>query len=281
MALRGKKPEERIPRLKLLLSGEAGVGKTTAAIQMPRPYVIDTEDGASHYGKIIEAKGGAVYQTGSLDDAITEIRALATEKHDFLTLIVDPFTTLYDNELEKGEKVVGADYGRHYGYAAKNAKRFYGLIASLDMNVVITTHAKKEFGKADTVGSGTFDGWKKLDYLLDLWCHLDRDNKGKRVALVKKTRLAEFADQSIFEWSYDALASRYGQAKLERSATTLEVANDEQQLLFGALYAKLSEQDIKRLKIDKVISTLEDLQDLPAARVAAGIALMQTHLKGA
>ncbi len=64
-------------------------------------------------------------------------------------------------------------------------------------------------------------------------------------------------------------------------ASVAESATDDQRLMFEALYGKLTEQEIKRLKIDKVISSLDDLQDLPAARVAAGIALMQTHLKGA
>lgn len=286
MALRGKKPEERIPRLKALLSGEAGVGKTTAAIQMPRPYIIDAEGGTGHYRDIIEKKGGVVFATDSLEDAVNEVRALATEKHDFLTLVVDPFTTLYDNECERAAKILGKDgkdgteFGRHKALADRTAKRFYNLVAALDMNVIITTHAKTVFGKADTISNGTFDGWKKLDYLMDLWFHLDRDSKLRRMALIKKTRLAEFPDQEQFEWSYDALVQRYGREKLERVASVAESATDEQRLMFEALYAKLTEQEIKRLKIDKVISSLDDLQDLPAARVAAGITLMQTHLKG-
>ncbi len=42
MALKGKKPHEIEKRLKLLLYGRAGVGKTMTAIQFPQPYVIDT-----------------------------------------------------------------------------------------------------------------------------------------------------------------------------------------------------------------------------------------------
>ena len=37
MALRGKKPEAIQKRLKALFFGLPGVGKTTAAIQFPRP----------------------------------------------------------------------------------------------------------------------------------------------------------------------------------------------------------------------------------------------------
>ena len=48
MTLRGKKPESVEKRLKLLMYGTAGVGKTTAAISFPAPYLIDTERGAEN-----------------------------------------------------------------------------------------------------------------------------------------------------------------------------------------------------------------------------------------
>src|SRR5690606_9964742 len=89
MTLRGKRPEDRKQRLKLLLSGEAGVGKTSAAIQMPRPYIIDTEQGSLHYGELIEQAGGAVFEATRIDEVITEVRALMTEPHDYLTLVID------------------------------------------------------------------------------------------------------------------------------------------------------------------------------------------------
>ena len=37
-------------RLKLLLWGDSGVGKTTLALQFPHPAVIDLEGGTEHYG---------------------------------------------------------------------------------------------------------------------------------------------------------------------------------------------------------------------------------------
>ena len=48
MALRGKKPEAVEKRMKALFFGPAGVGKTTAAIQFPAPYLIDTDRGAEN-----------------------------------------------------------------------------------------------------------------------------------------------------------------------------------------------------------------------------------------
>ena len=41
--LRARKPEAVVKRLKMFMFGPAGVGKTTAAIQFPKSYIIDGE----------------------------------------------------------------------------------------------------------------------------------------------------------------------------------------------------------------------------------------------
>jgi hypothetical protein len=284
MPLRGKTPKEINPRLKALLFGQAGSGKTMAAIQMPRPYIIDTENGCTHYGDIIHDRGGAVFATTSLDEAINEVKTLATESHDFLTLVIDPFTTLYDTQLDIGETTVGADFGRHYGFANKSCKRLYNLVAALDMNVIFTAHSKTEYapGGAMKVLGQTFDGWRKMDYLFDLVFYLERhQNKDKteRMATVKKTRLKEFEDCSKFEWSYAALAERYGSKRLERKAAVIELASKEQVEKFESLLSKLSDAEKKRLKLDKVLSDYEDLSDMPSKRIAKGIDVVSEYVQ--
>ena len=44
--LRGSRPEKQAKRLKALVFGESGVGKTTLATAFPKPYLIDTERGS-------------------------------------------------------------------------------------------------------------------------------------------------------------------------------------------------------------------------------------------
>ena len=282
MVLRGKKPEQiGNPRLKLLLFGEEGVGKTMAAIQMPAPYLIDTEKGSVYYGDIIKKSGGSVFQTTSMAETIEEVRSLMTEKHDYKTLVIDPFTTLYDTELEIGAAAEGTDFGRHYGFAAKASKRLYHLLTQLDMNIIMTAHAKNEYGEGMKVIGKKADGWKKLPYLFDLVLYLERrhDDDRTRLATVMKTRLPQFPDQSKFPWSYDALVERYGKDNMERQAKQVDLASGEQVEQFNALMAKLSEAEIKRLKIDKVLKSVDDVADLPAERIAAGIGHITDYLK--
>ena len=280
MALRGKKPEDRPQRLKLLLYGPAGVGKTTASIQMPKPYVIDTERGSVHYGATIDKSGGAVFESVSITDIIAEVRSLMSEKHDYLTLVIDPMTTLFNEALDQGEKAVGSEFGRHYGYANKLFKRLCNLLTTIDMNVVVTSHEKKEYGDDMKVVGTTFDGYKKLDYIFDLAICLERDRKsGDRYGVVTKTRLAEFPDHCKFKWSYEEIVKRYGKERLETGASTISLATPEQVRQFNMLLKQLTDEQVKALKIDKVLSTVDEVADMPGERIAKGIELIDSYLK--
>ncbi len=241
--LRAKKPEAVNKRLKLFMFGPAGVGKTTAAIQFPNSYIIDCEKGAENYDRLITASNSVLFQTTDIHEVIQEVKSLLTEPHDYRTLVIDPITTIYNDLLEKCEAQVGSEWGRHYGAANKTMKRLANLIMALDMNVVITAHAKKEY---QTSGNGsntlavvgqTFDGWKQLDYWFDLVVELSRgktDRKPtkthdpKRFAKVVKTRLEQFPDGEVFEWSYDAIRKRSDVESLERTPHSIRLATPDQ-----------------------------------------------------
>jgi hypothetical protein len=227
MALRARKPEAVTKRLKLFMFGPAGVGKTTAAIQFPNSYVIDCERGTENYEKLVNDSGSAVFQTTDIQEVIAEVKSLLTEKHDYRTLVIDPITTIYNDLLDKCESQVGSDFGRHYGAANKTMKRLANLIMSLDMNVVITAHAKPEYGQNLAKIGYTFDGWKQLDYWFDLVVELGKKGK-KRFAKVVKTRVESFPDEDVFEWSYDAIKRRYDVNVLEKEAAQLKLATPEQ-----------------------------------------------------
>lgn len=229
MALRGKPPEEVTKRLKLFMYGPAGVGKTTAAIQFPNSYIIDCERGSENYDKLIAGSGSVVFQTTDINEVITEVKALLTEKHDYRTLVIDPITTAYNDLLEKCEAKVGSDFGRHYGAANKAMKKLSNLIIALDMNVVVTAHAKKEYAPNLAVIGQTFEGWKQLDYMFDLVIELNKQ-KGKkaRTGKVIKTRLESFPDEEAFEWSYQNIQERYSRELLEREAVAITFATPEQ-----------------------------------------------------
>lgn len=229
MALRGKKPESVEKRLKLLMYGTAGVGKTTAAINFPAPYLIDTERGAENdqYIEILNKNNGVIFQNNSFDEIVQEVLALLSEDHPYKTLIIDPITTVYNDLLEICAKDVGTEFGRHYGEANKRMKHLLNLLLRLDMNVIITAHSKNEYGKDLAVLGQTFDGYKKLDYLFDLVIELQKVG-GKRYGVVKKSRLKQIEELERFEFSYDILADKFGKQKIEKETVKQELATPQQ-----------------------------------------------------
>lgn len=229
MALRAKKPQAIEKRLKVLFYGAAGVGKTTAAIQFPKPYLIDTEKGSENdqYTKMLHKAGGVVFQTSDFAELMAEVKALLTEKHEYKTLIIDPLTTLYNDLLDKSAIKNGTEFGRHYSDANKQIKHLMNLLLRLDMNVIITSHAKNEYGQNMAVLGQTFDCYKKLDYLFDLVFEIQKRGK-ERVGMIKKSRIETFPDGEQFPFSYEEIASRYGKEVLERDAVAQELADEVQ-----------------------------------------------------
>lgn len=229
MALKAKKPSVVDCRMKALFYGNSGVGKTYAAVQFPKPYIIDTEGSTNkpQYVRLIEKSGGVSLITVDFDEMINEVRELLTTKHDYKTLIIDSLTLSYNDLLEKAERKVGTDFGRHYGEANKRMKQLLNLLFRLDMNVIITSHSKNEYGQNLAILGQTFDCYKKLDYLFDLVFEVQlrgTDNVG----LVKKSRFETFKYADTFPFSYEEIARRYGRAVIEREAVAQELATPEQ-----------------------------------------------------
>lgn len=237
MALRGKKPTTIEKRMKALFFGEAGSGKTTASIQFPAPYLIDTERGATNdqYVKALTDSGGAYFFTCDFDEMMQEITGLLTDKHPYKTVIIDPLTVLYNDLLDKSAKKLatkedpaGTAFGRHKGEADRKIKHMLNLLLRLDMNVIITAHAKMMWGDGMVKLGMTFDCYSKLDYLFDLVFEVQKRGKDNRVGIVKKTRHTGFPEGEIFPFSYSEVASRYGREVLERGATPEKLATPAQ-----------------------------------------------------
>lgn len=104
-----KGPEKKPPRL--ILYGPQGIGKTTFAAQAPAPVFIQTEDGIG----VLDYPRFPLCQ--SWEDIIGCLSALATEEHNFKTVVIDTL-----DQLEKLIfKKVSQDHGKtsieQIGYA--------------------------------------------------------------------------------------------------------------------------------------------------------------------
>ncbi|HYF35138.1 MAG TPA: AAA family ATPase [Prosthecobacter sp.] len=274
--LRAKKPEAIQKRLKLFMFGPAGVGKTTAALHFQHAYIIDCEKGTEQYDKLINDSGSVVFQTTDFSEVFAEVKALMTEKHDYRTLIIDPMTTMFDALADKHEKIVGQEFGRHTSAANRDMKRLVNLIYNLDMNVIVTAHAKKEYGSGMTVIGQTFDGFKKMDYMFDLVLELGKKNK-KRFGRVVKSRLEQFPDEDVFDWSYAEFAKRYGAEALEREAKPIVLATPEQvKEIRGLLEVVKLPDGLVEKWLDK--AKVDTFEDMPSDTLAKCIAFVREKL---
>jgi hypothetical protein len=272
VALRAKKPETKDKRLKLFMFGEAGVGKTTAACQMPKPYIIDAERGTDNYAAVIDKAKGVVLQTVDMDSSFSLIHSLSVDSHDYRTIVIDPITPLYADLLVKAEQRVGTDWGRHYGEANKTMRRVVNLLMRLDMNVVMTAHAKAVYGDDMKRTGYTFDGWKRLDYIFDLVLELRRQGP-KRYARIAKTRISSFPDGESFEWSYTTLTERYDPKVMERSAKTIVLADEDIIDRIVKLADRLNggEEFIEKCKRKASVASLNDLTEDQATAMVANL----------
>lgn len=280
MALKAKKPSVAECRLKALFYGNAGVGKTYAAIQFPKPYIIDTEGSTNkpQYVRAIEKVDGAVLMTVDFDDMVNEVRELLTTKHDYKTLIIDSLTLLYNDLLEKAERKVGTDFGRHYGEANKRMKQLLNLLFRLDMNVIITSHSKNEYGQNLAILGQTFDCYKKLDYLFDLVFEIQKRGT-QRIGLVKKSRFETFQDSDTFPFSYEEIADRFGRAVIERDAVAQELATPEQVKEIERLIDLLKvSEDTTQKWLDK--SNSDSFSDMERSSIQKCIDFLNSKIKG-
>jgi GTPase SAR1 family protein len=241
MPLRGIKPESVQKRLKMLVYGPAGVGKTTASIQFPNAYLIDMEKGSQNYADTIKKSGSMVYETNNPDDVKAEVLALLTEKHQFKTVIIDPVTALYGGLQEKWNRIFEKyatsqkqselqDFGfRYWARVKSDYKSIMRMLTALDCNLIVTSHQKDVYGTGMVrVGVGP-DSMKGDEYVFDYVLQLENVD-GKRMARTIKER-AEIGKNKFpeaFEWSYQNFCKFYGQEAMERGSTPIKLATPKQ-----------------------------------------------------
>lgn len=286
--LKAKSPELVKPgKIKAVIYGVSGVGKTTLALSFPAPYYFDVEGGAKgpQYRDLLKESGGGYMGpedgTLSFDTLIEQIQALATEKHAYKTLIIDSVTKLFQTAIaNENERILSAGKKDEFGASKKPAiaamRRLVMWISKLDMNVWFICHETAEWGlvggERSEIGR-TADVWDKLIYELDLTVQAVKRGP-QRVAIVKKTRLATFPDGETFALDYGEFAARHGKENVEGEAGTIVLALPEQIEEVKKLLAVItvSEADIQK-GFDK--AGVSDWSEMTTAQIASWIVYLR------
>ena len=188
-------------RVKLLVWGDSGTGKTTLALGFPRPALIDLEGGADLYAEKAEFD---VFRCTTADEVLHAVTWLATNRHPYRTVVVDPISVYWDQLQRKWSDLFllrnrGAK-GYHFEFFDMGPKEWQTVkaehkdllrrLASLDLNVIVTARQRPLYadGGFMRVAGETFDGEKNIGYAFDSVVQLYRDPKGRFMARVQKDR---------------------------------------------------------------------------------------------
>lgn len=292
MALRAKKPEATQERLKMLVYGDKGIGKTTAAMQFPRSYLIDMEKGSARYWKTLQEKKTDRFDTASFEDLVEEIKALMTTKHDYRTLIVDPITIAYEDLQDKWLKIFDKyaksdkerdlkDYGmRYWGKVKFDSRMLRRIMTKLDMNIIATSHEKPKYKDQVNVGT-THDSDNKDGYMFDFIFRLE-DRGGKKFAITEKKREEIGAPMfpPEFEWSYENFLKIYGREIIEKEANPIELSTPEQVKEIKHLLEVVNfpSEEVEKWFIKEKI---EEWEEMESAKIAKCIEFVKKRLEPA
>lgn len=268
MALKAKAPEDVKPsKPKMLISGESGVGKTFFALDFPMPYLFDTESGATRaqYQEKLKKAGGVYFgkEEGSQDfqTVIKETKELCTTVHPYKTAIYDSFTYSYMLEAAIAEADKGSEFGRDKKMANIPTRQLMSQLEKLDMNVILICHSKQKWERKgkDIIDAGTtFDGYDKLEYILDIWIEIQ---KGGKTFLVRKSRIDSLRQGDSYPLSYEKFADLYGRQVIEAPAVPLVLATSEEiarlkQLVEGL---KVDQETVDKWLTKCAVDSFEDM----------------------
>lgn len=287
-ALKARQPAEVTPgHIHGEMFGRPGAGKTWFALSFPTPYYMDCEGGASlgHYMRRLQASGGSYYgpEDGSTDfhSLIGQVQALATEKHEYRTLIIDSITKIYQLAVSKEQERLGEArdvFGASKKPAVANMRRLLNWVARLDMNVWFIAHQIPEWGLVNGQRQeiGTIpDAWDKLQYELHLVLHVEHQNRGLRTATVRKSRLVGFPefDRLVLQdgdkdLGYAEFAERYGKDFIEAAAKPILLSTKEQLVEIDRLTGilKLSDSEVERVLIKANADSYSELSSEQASK---------------
>ena len=227
-------------RLKLFLWGDSGVGKTTLALQFPKPVVIDMEGGTDHYGGEFQFD---VLRAVTPDELMEAVDWLKVNEHPYRTLIIDPITIYWDSLQKKWSDIFlkrnkGSKGYKHEFYDLQpkdwltiksEFKELVRKLIALDMNVIVTAREKTKYKEGSfmvAIGE-TFDGEKGLPYMFDTIVRMYVDEKGRHMGLCIKDRSNKLPREE-FECTYAAIEKLFGKRYLNRKPKTVKYATKTQ-----------------------------------------------------
>lgn len=172
-------------KLKVLIYGASGSGKTRAALTFPRAAVIDTENGTDLYAGRSGVPAFSVLRAKTLkevEDAVAFIRE--DNGASFDTLVIDAITVLYDVQKEAAAKQGkdGEMNPRLWNRVNGRMVALYNSLINLPVHVVVIAREAELYeGEGLNLKRTGFkaDADKKVSYLFDFVVRMTMDHSGQ------------------------------------------------------------------------------------------------------
>lgn len=204
------RPAEQVaPKVKCLVYGASGIGKTYLALTAPgRIAVIDTEGGTAFYPDRV-GKGGLhqfdVLPTKTFAQVESALEFLRTSDHEYESLVIDPVTVLYET-LQEAAQVRRQDANKRRGRGdtedadleqldwqriKRSYKRLMTDLVNLNLHVFVVARerevSQERNGRQVVIGYRP-DAEKSTSYYFDTVLRMVPAAKNGREVIVEKDR---------------------------------------------------------------------------------------------
>lgn len=206
--------EKVAKKLKVLIYGPAGTGKTRAALTFPRPAVVDSEGGTDLYAGRDGVPAFAVMRAKSMDELNAAIAFIQQDKgRTFDTLVIDPITVFYDVQKEamivalvKAGKKDELTY-REWGKINARMTALYNTLTNLPVHVVVIARESalyaNDTANLKVVGTKP-EADKKIEYMFDF---VIKTRKGMSAEVIKSRGVGLGSEMKTVTWDAFALAA--------------------------------------------------------------------------
>lgn len=183
-------------KIKAVIYGAAGVGKTTFAATAPKPVFASAEGGLLS----IADKNPDYTDIKSLKDLVDLLHYLKTEKHDYETVIIDSITEINDiikNEIEKrsGRSMQLQDWGE----LSKKIKNILRSFRDLPMHVIFIAQEHNDMDESrinKIVPSLNGKAATEIAYFMDIVSYISLEADGTRKITTSPSKLLLTKDRS-------------------------------------------------------------------------------------
>jgi hypothetical protein len=227
-----KKPTKDDRRLKMLIYGDSGTGKTVTSLYFPSPAVVDLDGGTDHY---VDKFDFIRLKTTNIDEVNKAVDELIVDPNGVKTFVLDGISNYWDLLQDKHLKRLRVKKANpnytfqplDYKLLQSDIKSFINKLLALDSNIIVTAKAKNEYSADQSefmkiIGKKP-DGPKEAPYMFDIVLELNFvPGTEQRTAKVIKDRTNTLPKE--FEYTYQELIKYIDMKELEREPVQLRAA---------------------------------------------------------